>query len=92
MTTDERLATLETTIDHLREDMGELRDHSRDIFEKLSETNRSIAILVSQRDGAEKNLSRWKSAGLTVASGLAVALIVWLGHIAMVVQAAKVQP
>lgn len=81
----ERLIALETTVNHLREDVRDMA-HSLDVIEK------SITVLTTQRDDAEKRLSRWKSAGLTMFSGLAVGLIMWLAHIALVVQSAKVQP
>lgn len=85
MTDGERLTAIETTVNHLREDV-------RDMASSLDKVEQHITVLVTQRDDAEKRLSRWKSAGLTVFSGLAVGLIVWLAHIAMVVQSAKFTP
>ncbi len=85
MTDVERLASIETTVGHLREDV-------RDIARSLDLVEVNIVKLVTQRDEAEKTLSRWKTAGLSVCSGLALVLIAWLAHIALVVQAARVQP
>ena len=85
MTDMERLAAVETTINHLREDV-------REMAQSLDQVERHITVLVTQRDDAEKRLSRLKTAALSVASGLAVAGFIWIAHIAMVVQAAKIQP
>lgn len=85
MTDGERLASLETTVGHLREDV-------RDMAASLDKIEQNITVLTTQRDGAEKRLSQWKSAGMSVCSGLALVLIAWLAHIALVVQSAKVAP
>ena len=85
MTDAERMVALETTVGHLREDV-------KDMCKSLDDIERHITVLVTQRDDAQKRLSTWKTAGLTVCSALTITLIGWLAHIALVVQAAHVQP
>lgn len=75
----------------------DLVDEVRSLRAVVDTLDSRLTVLVTQRDEAEKGqerehkkLERWKTAGLSVLGGLALALIGWLAKIALVVQSAKV--
>lgn len=77
----------------------DLVDEVRALRDTLDAVDSRLTVLVTQRDEAEKGrerehrkLEKWKTAGLSVLGGLALALIGWLAKIALAVQTARVLP
>ena len=79
MTTDERLASLETHIHHLLGDVG-------DLCKSVDALERHITVLTTQRDEAKERLGRWKTGAVSLLGALALAGFLWIAKIAMIVQ------
>jgi len=84
-----RLTILETRLQHYSEDLVQLSEKIDGLDAKFDLLNTNMALLIDQRDKSEKALSRWKTLALSVAGGLAVALIAFLAKVCWVVQSSK---
>jgi hypothetical protein len=84
-----RLIAIETRLPYFKEDLDNLYFKIDALDKSFNGIDKKLEILVSQKNDAEKRLARFKTAGLTLCTALALALIGWLARIAMVVQTAK---
>lgn len=84
-----RLTVLETRFDHIREDLDELSNKIDNLEDIVNKLDKKLDIIVTQREDADKRLSRWKSGAITLATSLVIALIGFLVKIAYVVQSSK---
>lgn len=84
----EKLAVLDDRFQRHVRDFDKLSSKIEELSDKFDAMNINIALIVDQRDKADKSLSKFKTAGLSILTSLAIGLIIWLGHIAMVVQGA----
>src|ERR1700690_444489 len=92
----QRIALIETRLDHHVQDFTKwfaaLAGDVRELNKKLEALVINVAIIVDQKNEAEKRLSRWKNLGLTVCSGIAVALIGVLVKMAFIIQVNRLPP
>jgi hypothetical protein len=84
----EKLAVLDDRFQRHVRDFDKLSNIIEELSEKVDAIKINVALIVDQRDTAKDRLSKWKTAGLSILTSLAIGLIIWLGHIAMVVQSA----
>ena len=89
----QRVTVIETKFEHHVNDysrwIGSISSDVKDLAKKFEVLNLNMAIVIEQRDKADKSLSRFKSAGLSFATALAVALIGVLVKFAFIVQNAR---
>ena len=86
----QRLAVVEITLEHQARDINDLSVEIRELSKSVNGLTTTLAVVIDDRDKARQTLSRFKTAGLSFASTLAVALIVFLCRIAWMVQGARV--
>lgn len=84
-----RLIAIEARLPYLKEDLDNLYNKIDGLDHSFHLMDKKLDILIQQKNEAETRLGRFKTAGLSVFSALAIGLIGWLAHIAMVVQGAK---
>jgi len=89
----QRVTVLETKLEHHIVTFGQwitlLSKDVKELGRKFEAMNLNMAVIIDQRDKADKSLSRFKTAGLSFATALAVALIGVLVKFAFIVQTAR---
>lgn len=83
-----RIAIVETNYVHLSEDVSTLSDKIEGLSNSINSLTTTLAVVIDQRDQADKSLSRIKTAALTFFTALALTLVGFLIRIAFMVQGA----
>ncbi|HVT61859.1 MAG TPA: hypothetical protein VHD33_00015 [Legionellaceae bacterium] len=84
----QRLIVIETKIPYLSDEINYLSNQITQLDNKIETMNTNLAILISQKNDAEKRLSRWKTGAVGLSTSVLLLLIGWLAKIALIVQSA----